>query len=62
MKSFPYYVKAVAMGIPAYLVGVHLWTWVLMSGFYLGGHSDFRVSFTPAVLCCVPDTHMSYTI
>ena len=31
-----------------------------MSGFYLGGHSDFR-QFTPAVSCCVPDTHMSQT-
>jgi Glycosyltransferase family 87 len=44
----PYYVKALAMGIPAYLIGVHLWTWILMSPFYLGGHSDFRQIYAAA--------------
>ncbi len=38
----PYYVKGLALGIPAYLIGIHLWTWVFMAPFYLGGHSDFR--------------------
>jgi hypothetical protein len=42
----PYYVKALAMGIPTYLIGAHLWTWILMSGFYMGGHSDFRQLYT----------------
>jgi len=46
MQAVPYYVKAMAMGIPTYLIGVHLWSWLLMSPFYLGGHSDFRQLYT----------------
>jgi hypothetical protein len=44
----PYYVKACALGIPAYLIGVHLWSWVFMMPFYLGGHSDFRQLYAAA--------------
>jgi hypothetical protein len=38
----PYYVKACALGIPAYLMGVHLWTWVFGLMVFLGGRADFR--------------------
>jgi hypothetical protein len=38
----PYYVKALALGLPAYLIGVHLWTWVFMLPVFLGGRADFR--------------------
>lgn len=38
----PYYVRALAMGIPAYLIGVHLWTWVFMAPVMIGGRADFR--------------------
>lgn len=38
----PYYVKACAHGIPAYLVGVHLWTWVFTLSIFLSGRADFR--------------------
>lgn len=34
------------MGISVYLIGAHLWTWILMPTFYLGGHSDFRQLYT----------------
>lgn len=44
----PYYVKALALGLTAYLLGVHLWIWVLMASFYLGGHSDFRQIYATA--------------
>jgi hypothetical protein len=47
-SSPPYYVKALALGLPAYLIGVHLSTWVLMASFYLGGHSDFRQIYAAA--------------
>src|SRR6266568_8865693 len=40
--SIPYYVKACALGIPAYLIGVHLWTWVLTYSLFVGGRADFR--------------------
>jgi Glycosyltransferase family 87 len=40
--SAPYYVKACALGIPAYLIGVHLWTWVLTYSLFIGGRADFR--------------------
>jgi glycosyl transferase family 87 len=38
----PYYVRACALGIPAYLIGVHLWTWVLTGSVFLQGAADFR--------------------
>lgn len=38
----PYYVKALALGVPAYLIGIHLWTWVFTIYIFLGGRSDFR--------------------
>jgi hypothetical protein len=41
-------VKGLALGLPAYLIGVHLWTWVFMASFYLGGHSDFRQIYAAA--------------
>src|SRR6266567_8652820 len=40
--SAPYYVKAFALGVPAYLIGVHLWTWVLTYSLFIGGRADFR--------------------
>src|SRR5205814_9807818 len=38
----PHYVRSVAMGLSAFVVAAHLWSWISMSSFYLGGHSDFR--------------------
>ena len=42
----PYYVKGLALGISAYLIGIHLWTWILTVSVFLGGHSDFRQLYT----------------
>ncbi len=42
----PYYVKGLALGVPAYLIGVHLWTWVFMLPTFLGGRADFRQLYT----------------
>jgi hypothetical protein len=38
----PYYVRGLALGVPAYLVGVHLWTWVFMGWILMAGACDFR--------------------
>jgi Glycosyltransferase family 87 len=38
----PYYVKGLALGLSAYLIGIHLWTWVLTVPIFLGGGADFR--------------------
>jgi len=38
------------MGLSAYLVAVHLWSWISMSSFYLGGHSDFRQIYAAAYM------------
>ena len=38
----PYYVKALALGLTAYLGGVHLWTWFLNFSTFAGGNADFR--------------------
>ena len=42
----PYYVRALVMGIPAYLIGVHLWTWVFTLPIFLRGEADFRPFYT----------------
>ncbi|MBZ5613923.1 MAG: DUF2029 domain-containing protein [Acidobacteriia bacterium] len=62
MKPVPYYLKALAMGIPAYLIGVHLWTWVFMTGFYLGGHSDFRQLYTGGFMLRTGHAHELYDL
>jgi len=38
----PYYVRACMLGIPAYLIGVHLWTWIESVQVFLDGQADFR--------------------
>src|SRR5260370_10802523 len=42
LTNVPDYGRACALGIPAYLVGVHLWTWVFTVSVFLGGGADFR--------------------
>jgi hypothetical protein len=42
----PYYVKALAMGLTAYLIGIHLWTWIFTLPTFLGGRADFRQLYT----------------
>jgi hypothetical protein len=46
----PYYVRGLALGIPAYLIGVHLWTWVFMLPILLGGRADFRQLYTAGLI------------
>ena len=45
-QAAPYYVRGLALGIPAYLLGIHLWTWVLYLPLFLSGHADFRQLYT----------------
>jgi glycosyl transferase family 87 len=40
--SVPYYIRACVLGIPAYLIGIHLWTWIWTLPVFLGGQADFR--------------------
>ena len=42
----PYYVKGMALGLPAYLIGVHLWTWVFTVHIFLAGYADFSRLYT----------------
>jgi hypothetical protein len=44
--NVPYYVRGLALGILAYLIGIHLWTWVFMLPTFLGGRADFRQLYT----------------
>jgi hypothetical protein len=47
----PYYVKGLALGIPLYLVAIHLWTWILfVPGSLTKGGYDFRQSYTAAYM------------
>jgi hypothetical protein len=44
--DIPYYVKGLALGVPAYLIGVHLWTWIFTASTFLAGAADFRQLYT----------------
>jgi hypothetical protein len=46
----PYYARACVLGIPAYLIGVHLWTWVFTVSVFLGGRADFRQLYAAAYM------------
>jgi len=46
----PYYTQALSLGLPAFLVGIHLWTWVLYLPLFLGGRADFRPLYTAGYL------------
>ena len=45
-RQFPYYARALALGLPAYLGGVHFWAWVSMGSIFLAGAGDFRLFYT----------------
>ena len=45
-RAVPYYVKGLALGVTAYLIGIHLWTWIFMLPTFLGGRADFRQLYT----------------
>ena len=49
-QQLPYYVKACALGITAYLIGIHLWTWVFTARFFLAGRADFRAMYIAGYL------------
>jgi len=56
----PYYVKALALGLSAYLIGIHLWTWILTLSLFLGGRSDFRQLYTAGYMVRSGNAHELY--
>src|SRR5437588_10831895 len=60
MPQAPYYVKALALGLPAYLIGIRLWTWVFTVSIFLGGRSDFRQLYTAGYLVRSGHAHELY--
>jgi hypothetical protein len=50
MIETPYYVKALAMGIPAIMLGLQISMWVFLAPAILDGHSDFRQLYTAAYM------------
>ena len=56
----PYYVKGLALGVPAYLIGIHLWTWVFMLPTFLGGRADFRQLYTAGYMVRSGHAHQLY--
>jgi hypothetical protein len=47
--AVPYYVKGLALGVPVYLVAIHMWTWVLVVPNVLArGGYDFRQLYAAA--------------
>jgi hypothetical protein len=41
----PYYVRACALGLPAYLGGVHLWSWIVMGSTFAAGVGGFSTFY-----------------
>ena len=50
LPAVPYYVRACALGISAYLIGIHLWTWVFNVRYFLAGRADFRAMYVAGYL------------
>ena len=56
----PYYVRGLALGVPAYLIGIHLWTWVFMLPTFLAGYADFSRLYTSGYLVRAGYRHQLY--
>src|SRR5437870_7943570 len=56
----PYYVKGLVLGLSAYLIGIHLWTWVFTVSIFLGGRSDFRQLYTAGYMVRSGHAHELY--
>ncbi len=50
MKPIPYYVLALAMAVPAILVGIEIPSWLALRSQTLALQSDFRVFYTPGYM------------
>jgi hypothetical protein len=48
--TVPYYTRALALGLPAYLGGVHFWAWITMGSAFAAGVGDFRMFYTAGYL------------
>jgi len=57
----PYYVKGLALGVTAYLIGIHLWTWIFLLPTFLGGRADFRQLYTAGYMVRSGSAHQLYS-
>jgi Glycosyltransferase family 87 len=58
----PYYVKGLALGVTAYLIGIHLWTWVFWLPTFLGGRADFRQLYTAGYMVRIGHARQLYDL
>src|SRR5690348_13952232 len=58
----PYYVRACMLGIPAYLIGVHLWTWIESVRVFLDGQADFRRLYASGYMVRSGYAHLLYDV
>ncbi len=56
----PYYVRALGLGVSAYLVGVHLWSWIFMGSVLMAGACDFRAFYTAGYTLRTGHLHQLY--
>jgi len=56
----PYYVRGLALGLSAFLIGIHLWTWVFTLPIFLHGRADFRQLYTAGYLVRSGRGHQLY--
>jgi Glycosyltransferase family 87 len=56
----PYYVKGLALGLSAFLIAIHLWTWVFTLPVFLHGRADFRQLYTAGYLVRSGRGHQLY--
>jgi hypothetical protein len=57
--SVPYYVKGLALGIPTYLVAIHMWAWILIAPHFYH-RADFRQFYAGAYLVRTGHSHELY--
>jgi hypothetical protein len=58
--GLPYYVKALAMALPAVLLGIQISGWVFFIKSIREGHPDFRANYTAGLMVASGQSHQLY--
>ncbi len=59
-QEVPYYVRALAMAIPAVMLGLQISGWVFFSASIRDGHPDFRANYTAGYMVRTGQIHHLY--
>src|SRR6266436_3929661 len=59
-REIPYYVRALAMALPAVMLGLQISGWIFFSASIRDGHPDFRANYTAGYMVRTGQVHQLY--